>query len=186
MTQSLLHPPKKGAPKENHPGKIGSRRKWKRKKQNKKRDRYVCVSVCLSDIEKRPDLMISYICLSVRWVYLDLDVHCGYFSRLIQRKDQDAGIDDYDVVDETDVPRIKVSVFMCMCVCVCVCLGFLSDIGRRPNLMISYVCLSVRWVYLDLDIHCGYFSRLLQRKDQKTQMLTLTTMMLWMKQMCQG
>ena len=30
-------------------------------------------------------------------------------------------------------------------VCVCVCL---SDIGRRPNLMISYICLSVRWVYL--------------------------------------
>ena len=112
-----------------------------------------------------------YVCLSVRWVYLDLDVHCGYFSRLIQRKDQDAGIDDYDVVDETDMPRIKVSVFMCMCVCVCVCvcvcLGFLSDIGRRPNLMISYVCLSVRWVYLDLDIHCGYFSRLLQRKDKR-------------------
>ena len=45
-------------------------------------------------------------------------------------KDQDADIDDYDVVDETDVPRIKVSVFMCMCVCVYVCLVFVSMCDR--------------------------------------------------------
>ena len=53
--------------------------------------------------------------------------------------------------------------------------------------MISYVCLSVRWVYLDLDVHCGYFYRLLQRNDQKKKMLTLMlTSITWMKQTCQG
>ena len=50
---------------------------------------------------------------------------------------------------EGDVRRIEVSVFMCVCLSVC-----LSDIGRRPNLMISYVCLSVRWVYLDVYLGC--------------------------------
>ena len=64
---------------------IGRREKWKRKRQNLKRDWYVCVSVCLSDIGRSPNLIISYVCLSVRWVYLDLDVHCRYFYRLLQR-----------------------------------------------------------------------------------------------------
>ena len=63
-------------------------------------------------------------------------------------KDEDADIDEY-CMDEGDVQRVKVSVFMCMCVSVC-----LSDIGRRPNLMISYVCLSVRWVYLVFVSRC--------------------------------
>ena len=75
---------------------------------------------------------------------------------------------------------------MCVCVCVCVCVSVcLSDIGRRPNLMISYVCLSVRWLSLDLDVHCGYFYRLLQRNDQKTKMLTLTSIT-WTKETCKG
>ena len=60
------------------------RQAWKKEKEEAK-SKKVCVSVCLSDIGRRLNLIISYVCLSVRWVYLDPDVDCRYFYRLLQR-----------------------------------------------------------------------------------------------------
>ena len=112
----------------------------------------VCVCVCVSVRYWKKAEFNDFIRMSVckvavsrsrctLWVFLQV-------ASEKRPKDEDADIDKY-CVDEGDMQRVKVSVFMCMCVCVC-----LSDIGRRPNLMILYVCLSVRWVYLDVYLGC--------------------------------
>ena len=104
----------------------------------------VCVCVCMSvrywKKAEFNDFVHMFVCKvavsrsrCTLWVFLQV-------ASEKRPKDEDADIDEY-CVDEGDVQRVKVSAFMCMCVSVC-----LSDIGRRPNLMISYVCLSVRWV----------------------------------------
>ena len=121
---------------------------------------FVCLSVhvYVSEIGRRLNLTILYVCLlcidvmSVRyWKKAEFNdfVHMSVCKVGVSRfgctlwiffqvysekrpKEKDADDADYDVVDETDLPRIKVSVFMCMhvCVCVCVCLVFVSRCDR--------------------------------------------------------